>query len=949
MVKSKGFLQKASKSKSTADFKHLKSKVGKKAAKPLSHTDTSFKSKKLFVAKQSILADKEEGEPTSARGHTLSELQIQLKHYATATKKDALLGLRSLLARHPGIAQQRFAALSEGALDCLKCEEGSVRSLLLEYMYELLRDVSTSTLAPFGDIMLAYTISAITQLDRGVRKDGLSMLALLLARCPALVAARAHKLWPIYPPLLASDPAGKKQTIRSSATASLVALLQATTQNGKGSPAPGAAAAAAPELVWQARSSQNAVLLLRAFAPVPATLGSQVGDAGDAQSAALLGVLPEVLDRLLEVWVDASGLAEAAAGGGSGSSGIASAASDPAQLQLVADAALLLLRHPAVTAAAADAQDSSSTGSAAAAAVATFHAWLERQYFPAAMAAFPLRAEGSAAAAAAAALNTTLCELTVAAGSSAHTPAAVAYMRDMLERGGGGGGSAPAAAGGLKRLLTVLRAVLLQQQQRAAPGAARDARAPLLQAFGGYCEGLHGGKEAKAACAQFVCELVRTELNAARPGAAAAAAVASTVTGATMAQLCGWLRALPPLLPAWCASRAALAGDVLATLLEVARRTPPTPAATDDGAGHEEQQRRAAAAATAQLCAWLPSALRPTYAAGALLALPPRSQRTAAALLHHLPLSAAAAAALLPVLSATCGDPATPAATRSLLLEAAHHHRRVLTPSVYLTFLMGVLLGADVGADSGGGSASSAGAGGASRKCSAPGFATPADASPAESGAEAAWGAATARDAIAADVCLRLSDVASAARGAAVLAALVPQLSALLGGAYAGSGNSGGGGSSARGLRIAAAVALALLHATPPDARDAALLPLLPRFTAAAAALLGRGEAAAAPIHAPIAQLVRVRPSLLAALAEAAAAQAAAAAAAGNARSVEPLMLALQELVRRDTAAARAAGQGLVLAVSQLAECLRGSPVAALAQQLQADLELAVAAEGDVN
>ncbi|KAJ2788454.1 rRNA processing protein, partial [Coemansia linderi] len=70
------------------DFKKVKLKVGKKKAPPSNATDTSFTSKSIVLAEQSITVDKS-SELTNSRNLTLKDLLSQLRHYSTPIRKDA--------------------------------------------------------------------------------------------------------------------------------------------------------------------------------------------------------------------------------------------------------------------------------------------------------------------------------------------------------------------------------------------------------------------------------------------------------------------------------------------------------------------------------------------------------------------------------------------------------------------------------------------------------------------------------------------------------------------------------------------------------------------------------------------------------------------------------------------------------------------------------------------
>lgn len=195
---------------------------------------------------------------------------------------------------------------------------------LLAFQETLLMCVSARTFSPFANLYMAYVVSAMTSLNRGVRRDSLALLALLLARFPAAVADRAERLAPNYATLLAADPASKKHAGRAEALKSLVSLFKAVSRrygralgggagNGgvRGSGGGGSGVGTA-RLSWNQGSRRNGALMV-----CPCTARGSAGSAGtgggggggaesDApQIKALASILPTVLERLREVWIEA--------------------------------------------------------------------------------------------------------------------------------------------------------------------------------------------------------------------------------------------------------------------------------------------------------------------------------------------------------------------------------------------------------------------------------------------------------------------------------------------------------------------------------------------------------------------------------------------------------------------------------------------------------------------
>lgn len=199
---------------------------------------------------------------------------------------------------------------------------------------------------------MAYVVSAMTSLDGGVRRDSLRLLALLLARFPEAVADRAERLAPNYATLLAVDPASKKQTSRVEALQSLVRLFRAVSlRYGRGSGGGGGGGSSdysvvrgrglgSVRLSWKRGSRRNGALMLCAR-PAPAVTESAVegsggGGAGsDAPTKALAFILPQMLARLKEVWMEA----------------LAAVPPDIGLMQSVVDVLLEAIASPAWTAA----------------------------------------------------------------------------------------------------------------------------------------------------------------------------------------------------------------------------------------------------------------------------------------------------------------------------------------------------------------------------------------------------------------------------------------------------------------------------------------------------------------------------------------------------------------------------------------------------------------------
>lgn len=228
-------------------------------------------------------------------------------------------------------------------------EDRAVRTALLEYQTHLLDGLNPTLLTPFADLYTAYTVSALTSLHKGVRRDGLALLTLLLKTCPAAIAQRCSVLLPNYANLMASDPASKAQALRWSAAQSLLALLHATTaalpqQQHSDSSVLSSQTHNINDVPWISGSTQNSAFLTWQFTTASASATSL--DAMHPSAAALIQALPVLLDRLYDMWVEACGSSTTTAAKSTAAAAVFPANTD--QLQLVLDILLSLATHPSL-------------------------------------------------------------------------------------------------------------------------------------------------------------------------------------------------------------------------------------------------------------------------------------------------------------------------------------------------------------------------------------------------------------------------------------------------------------------------------------------------------------------------------------------------------------------------------------------------------------------------
>lgn len=153
-----------------ATFAKAKLRVGKAAQKPANHTDTSFRSRAIVLASQSLALRAPE---TPAQfSHHLS----LLSHHAAATRKDSLAFLTSHLRR---VAVPPATILPKLAPLILDPSLG-VRSQLLGLLKEFRPDEARLQM----HMLLLHVWSAMSHIDPDVRRDSTGFLGWALDVAP---------------------------------------------------------------------------------------------------------------------------------------------------------------------------------------------------------------------------------------------------------------------------------------------------------------------------------------------------------------------------------------------------------------------------------------------------------------------------------------------------------------------------------------------------------------------------------------------------------------------------------------------------------------------------------------------------------------------------------------------------------------------------------------------
>ncbi|KAG1376070.1 hypothetical protein G6F61_007918 [Rhizopus arrhizus] len=171
------------------DFQKKKLKVGKKKAVADNFTDTSFRSKGIFLPNQSINEDKSH-EITTSRNLTLSDLLVKLRHPSANVKKEALLGLTDICTNNPTLMVSSLGQIVNGLLKLFIDDDREVRKSTLNYLQETFVDIEKVELQPFMPILIMYTCSAMTHIFEDVRTDAVKFLNLWIQIAPETVVSK---------------------------------------------------------------------------------------------------------------------------------------------------------------------------------------------------------------------------------------------------------------------------------------------------------------------------------------------------------------------------------------------------------------------------------------------------------------------------------------------------------------------------------------------------------------------------------------------------------------------------------------------------------------------------------------------------------------------------------------------------------------------------------------
>ena len=204
---------KSRKSNAPADFKRVKAKVGRKAPKPATHTDTSFQTRRLVLREQSVVADKG-GAAVSSHNLTIGELLVRAKHHNSGVRREALDGLAEVLVQSSpaGRAQVRaqLAAVVTTTVEVINDEDRAVRvayrgllRALMQQQPQQEEEKGAHWCSPFFKLLMFHVCAGLSSIHLAIKLDALLALDLLLGPfAQRVIAEFEEELVPLFASLI---------------------------------------------------------------------------------------------------------------------------------------------------------------------------------------------------------------------------------------------------------------------------------------------------------------------------------------------------------------------------------------------------------------------------------------------------------------------------------------------------------------------------------------------------------------------------------------------------------------------------------------------------------------------------------------------------------------------------------------------------------------------------
>ncbi|RYG59537.1 hypothetical protein EON64_20125, partial [archaeon] len=157
------------------DFKKKKAKIGRKV-KSASSTKINVKSKQIVLPSQHMGSDHN-------KGFQMQHVISQLKHSNEKNKLDGLTELENDLQRYQGDVLKHLGTVVPYVFEMLLSDEGKARGGAVGFLSRLLSRVRESeSLLGLLQLMVSFVCSALSSLNKGVRRDGLLVLRDIVQR-----------------------------------------------------------------------------------------------------------------------------------------------------------------------------------------------------------------------------------------------------------------------------------------------------------------------------------------------------------------------------------------------------------------------------------------------------------------------------------------------------------------------------------------------------------------------------------------------------------------------------------------------------------------------------------------------------------------------------------------------------------------------------------------------
>ncbi|XP_065206311.1 testis-expressed protein 10 homolog [Planococcus citri] len=150
-------------------------------------TNTTFKVKKIVVKGQL----KEHQEEVATKSNlNVKELISRFHHHNAPLRINALNGLCEVVNDHTdAVLSLNLPAVLHAASNLILDKEHEVRSEAIKLLSTVLSKATQTQLTPLFEIIIKYLACAMSHIDANIRESSLTMLDILISKCPNLTAS----------------------------------------------------------------------------------------------------------------------------------------------------------------------------------------------------------------------------------------------------------------------------------------------------------------------------------------------------------------------------------------------------------------------------------------------------------------------------------------------------------------------------------------------------------------------------------------------------------------------------------------------------------------------------------------------------------------------------------------------------------------------------------------